>query len=357
MQPLPPNQTTRRLLLQAAAVSSSTLLIRPGNAVAHQAVRSAAPRQADIVTRVIPRTSESVPVIGLGSFLTFDVVPGGPRDHVRDVMRRFWEGGGRVIDTSPLYGTGEGSIGDFATGMDIGGQAFFANKVWSTGDFLFDESHARRSLEQSMTRLWRDRIDLMQIHTLTNIESTLPMLRAWKKEGQIRYLGITHYVSTFHPAVVELVSTESLDFVQINYSIFSRGAEDTVIKRAAERGVAVITNMPFEKNRLFKVVQGRPLPAFARDHGISNWAEFFLKWVISNPAVTCCIPATSDPDHAAQNVAAMRGPLPDRALRDRMVAHMKTLPGFDDIGRSPWYPDKRYPGIIQRAQSQVRARA
>jgi diketogulonate reductase-like aldo/keto reductase len=322
-----------------------------------QSAQPSTPRGAqDPIMRTIPRTGEAVPVIGLGTFLTFDVIPGQKRDHLRQVLERFWAAGGRVCDTSPLYGTGEISVGDFSTAMGVNDGLFMANKIWATGEYLADESHARRSLVQSQNRLWRDRIDLMQVHSLINVESMLPYLRAWKKEGRIRYVGVTHYENAYHALLADWMERGELDFLQVNYSIANRQAETRLLPMAAERGVAVLTNMPFEKARLFKLVEGRPLPPFAADIGAASWAQFFLKWVVSHPAVTCALPATSDPEHAADNMRALRGPLPDRDMRARMVAYMETIPGFDAVGRQPWYPGKRYPGIIGRAQSELRAR-
>lgn len=309
-----------------------------------------------LITKKIPRTGEVVPAIGLGSFLTFDVLPGQPRDHIREVIRRFWEVGGRVIDTSPLYGTGEISIGDFAAALGINQNLFIANKIWSTGEFLADDSHARRSLEQSLQRLWRDQFDVMQVHSLVNVDVIVPLLRAWKKEGRIRYIGVTHHEPVYFGALAQWVEQGDLDFVQVHYSIHTRMAEDRILRAAADRGTAVLVNMPLEKARLHKIVAGRPLPDFARELGIETWAQFFLKWVISHPAVTCAIPATANPEHLLENVAAMRGPLPDREMRVRMVHHMETIPGFDKLDEMPWYPDKTYPGVIGRAQRELRSR-
>ncbi|HMK43538.1 MAG TPA: aldo/keto reductase [Dissulfurispiraceae bacterium] len=324
----------------AAVLASGGLLKTPAEA-----------QTSDIITKKIFRTGETLPAIGLGTYLTFDVIPGQPREFIREVIRRFWEGGGRVIDTSPLYGTGEISVGDFATALGITDRMFVTNKIWSTGEFLADESHANRSLEQSMQRLWRSRIDVMQVHSLVNVDVIIPILRGWKKEGKIRYLGVTHHELPYFSALAGWVEKGDLDFVQVHYSIHTRTAEERILPAALDRGTAVLVNMPFEKARLFKVVEGHKLPYFAREFGAENWAQFFLKWVISHPAVTCAIPATTNPDHESQNIGALRGPLPDKEMRARMVKHMETIPGFAKLAEMQPYPGKNYNGVIRRAQA------
>jgi diketogulonate reductase-like aldo/keto reductase len=212
---------------------------------------------------------------------------------------------------------------------------------------------------QSMARLWRDQIDVMQVHSLVNVDVVLSILRAWKQEGRIRYLGVTHHEVPYFPELARWVETGDLDFVQVHYSIHTRMAEEHLLPAATERGVAVLVNMPLEKARLHKIVEGRPLPAFAKELGIETWSQFFLKWVISHPAVTCALPATSNPDHLMENVGAMRGPLPDRATRARMVRHMESIPGFDQLdqlGARSWYPGKTYPGLVGRALAELRSR-
>jgi len=215
------------------------------------------PIAADVIMKTIPRTGERVPAVGLGTFLTFDLIPGQRRDHIREVMRRFWEAGGRVIDASPLYGMGEVNVGAFATALGIGDELFVTNKIWSTGEYLADESHARRSLDTSMQRLWRARIDVMQCHSLVNVDVAVPILQAWKKEGRIRYVGVTHHENGYFDLLADWIERGNLDFVQVRYSIHTRLAEERVLRSAADRGTAVLVNMPLEKSRLMKIVEGR----------------------------------------------------------------------------------------------------
>ncbi|MFI0845075.1 aldo/keto reductase [Mesorhizobium sp. IMUNJ 23232] len=310
-----------------------------------------------MIVRTLPASGDTVPAIGLGTFLTFDRIPGAPRDELKEVVRTYWDGGARMIDTSPLYGTAEYSVGAFTSELGISQQVLLSNKIWSTGEFAGDESHALRSLEQSKGRLWREQIDIMHCHSLTNVDAIVPILRAWKKEGHIRYVGVTYHDNLYHDALASWIERGVVDFVQVNYSIFNRGAENRVLPAAADKSVGVLVNMPLEKARLHKIVDGHTLPDFAGEFGAENWSQFFLKWVISNPIITCALPSTSNPEHARENIGALRGPLPDQAMRQRMIRHMETIPGFADIGKMPWYPDKAYDGTIRRAQSQIRARA
>ncbi|MBY3418199.1 aldo/keto reductase [Rhizobium laguerreae] len=309
-------------------------------------------------TRTIPRTQQTLTTLGLGTFLTFDARPGDDRSNLGEVFRRYVAGGGRVVDTSPLYGSAEVSVGAFLAGTPEASEIFIANKIWSTGEYLGDESHAVASFEQSRLRVWRDTIDLMQCHSVVNAPVVLPLMQAWKKEGRIRYVGVTHHESGPQDQLAELVERGGIDFIQTNYSIFNRSAERRLLPAAADRGVGVLINLPLEKARLMKVVEGRRLPDFAREFEAATWAQFFLKWVMAHPAVTTVLCGTSNPEHAEDNVQAMYGPLPDEAMRRRMVQHMETIPGFADIARMPWYPDKdaQYQGLIRAAQATARAR-
>jgi aryl-alcohol dehydrogenase-like predicted oxidoreductase len=311
-----------------------------------------------VITRRIGQTDQVLTALGLGTFLTYDLTPGDRREALREVMRRYVAGGGRLVDTSPLYGSAEVSVGAFLADLPEEPEVLVANKIWSTGEYLGDESHALASLEQSQLRIWRSSIDIMQCHSIVNAAVVLPLLQAWKREGLIRHVGVTHHETAAQDDLAAIVEAGGVDVVQTNYSIFSRGAETRLLPAAADRGVGVLVNLPLEKARLMRVVEGVALPGFAREFGATSWAQFFLKWAMGHPAVTSVLCGTSDPYHVADNLQAMRGPLPDQAMRRRMVAHMETIPGFGDIGRMPWYPGKEgmYQGLIRVSQARTRAR-
>lgn len=338
-----PANLSRRRLLQATGLAAGALALP---ALFHGARAQAAP--ANLILRAIPKTGEKVPAIGLGTFLTFDIKPGQPRDHLREIMKRFYDGGGRVVDTSPLYGMSEVSVGDFASSLGITRDLFITNKTWATGQWLGDDSQARSQLQKSMERLWRDKIDVMQCHSLVNVPVIVNIFKEWKKEGRIRYFGVTHHELPYYGPLAQWVEKGELDFVQVHYSIHTRQAEERILPTALDKGVAVLVNMPFEKARLFKIVEGQKLPGFAKEIGCKNWAQFFLKWVISHPAITVAIPATTNPDHQTENIGALRGPLPDLAMRARMVKHMETIPGFDKLAEMPFYPGKTFVGVVKR---------
>ncbi|MFC4009477.1 aldo/keto reductase [Nonomuraea purpurea] len=312
----------------------------------------------ELVTRTVPKSKQRVPAIGLGTFMAFDTTAELQRDRLREVVRRHWRAGGRVFDCSPLYGASEANLGRIVRELRIDDKLFLASKIWSTGDYLWDDGDAAASLRRTVERMSLKRpVDLMQCHSLVNVDVIVPLLHAWKKEGRIRHLGVTHHEPPYFPILASWVERAELDFVQVHYSIHTRAAEERVLPAAAEKGTAVLVNMPLEKARLNQVVEGRPLPAFAKELGIDTWSQYFLKWVISNPAVTCALPATSNPDHAEENAAAMRGPMPDAAMRRRMVQHMESIPGFDQIATRPWYPGKNYVGLVSRGQAAIRVRS
>jgi diketogulonate reductase-like aldo/keto reductase len=311
---------------------------------------------SSLITKKIPRTGESVSAIGLGSFLTFDVLPGQPREFVGEVVKRFYEGGGRVLDTSPLYGTAETSVGQAINALGITTDLFIANKIWSTGDYLADDSLARKSFEQSQNRLWREKFEVMQVHSLVNADVVVPLLNRWKQEGLVRYVAVTHHETAYFPALANWVEKGVIDFVQVRYSVATRAAEERLFPAAIEKGVAVLVNMPLEKGRLHQLVANRPLPDFVKDFGAENWAQVFLKWAISHPAVTCAIPATSNPQHQTENIGALKGDLPDRKMRERIIKYMESIPGFTNLETTAWYPGKNYNGIIKRAQQKNQAK-
>ena len=346
----------RRALIAAAGAGVVTRSVRAQANPTHPTTVQSEVAADDLIMRKIPKGEDLLPAIGLGTFMTFDLIPGARRDHLLEVTRRFWAAGGRVFDTSPLYGMAEVNVGQFASKLDINDKIFVSNKVWATGEYLGDDRQGEDSLRLSRERLWRDKIDLMLCHSLVNVDIMVPLMRAWKKEGRIRYLGVTHYELPYFEALAQWVEKGNFDVVQVHYSIATRQAEDRIIPTAADRGTAVAVNMPLEKARLHKLVEGRPLPDFAKEFGAETWSAFFLKWVISNPTITVAIPATTNPDHVLENVAAMRGALPDAAMRKRMVAYMETIPGFATLGDMPWYPGKTFPGVIAQGQATIRSR-
>ncbi len=267
-----------------------------------------------IHTRPIPATGERLPVVGLGTWLTFDAADGPTRQARGEVLSAHLAGGGRVVDSSPMYGAAEEVVGEQAARLG-NPPMFTATKVWTLGGLA-----GRRQMESSL-RLWRARrIDLMQVHNLLDWEVHLPTMRAWKAEGRFRYLGITTSHGRRHDELERIVRRERLDFVQFTYNLADRAAERDLLPAAAARGVAVIVNRPFDGGALFGPKTRGPLPGWAAEIGCATWAEAFLKWIVSHPAVTCAIPATSSIAHARENVRAMSGPLPDAALRNRIAA-------------------------------------
>lgn len=313
---------------------------------------------AGLIHRTIPGTDISLPAMGLGTFQTFDAIAEDERRIRDEVLRRFWAGGGRVVDTSPLYGLAEENLARAAVGDGFHDELFLTNKVWSTGGYLGDESHAEQSLQTSMQRMSRSEpIDVMQCHALVNVDMIMPVLHAWRAEGLIRRLGVTHHDPAYFEPMATWITDGDLDFVQTRYSIAERRAEEQILPSAADHGVAVTVNMPLEKGRLHQFVGDRPLPDFVADIGIQTWSQYFLKWVLAHPAVTAVLPATSNPEHLADNMAAGHGPLPDPQMRAQMLDHLRAMPGFDQLTSQPWYPGKQYAGIINRDMSAIRARS
>lgn len=274
-----------------------------------------------MLTRPIPSSGEKLPVIGLGTWRTFDVdLTSDSRRQLGDVLSLFMKLGGRVIDTSPMYGRSEDVIGDLTATLGIRDKPFLATKVWTRG-----QENGIRSMERSMVRLRTKQIDLMQVHNLVDVQTHLATLRDWKERGRIRYIGITHYESGAFAEVEKIMRSEKLDFVQINYSIMEREAEERVLPLAQERGIAVIVNRPFGGGDLFDRVRSKSLPEWSTEFDCRSWAQFFLKWIVANPAVTCAIPATDKARHLEDNMQAGNGRLPDTRVRQRMVESVGSL--------------------------------
>jgi aryl-alcohol dehydrogenase-like predicted oxidoreductase len=274
-----------------------------------------------INTKPIPRTGELLPVIGLGTWQTFDVGRSeSDRAPLREVLRDFARLGGKVIDSSPMYGQSESVVGDLAAELKLHNQLFIATKVWTSG-----RDAGIRQMEESFRRLRTERVDLMQIHNLVDWRTHLTTLRQWKNDGRIRYVGVTHYTASAYQQLAAVLEKEELDFVQLNYSIAEREAETRLLPLAADRRVAVLVNRPFAQAQLFRKVRGKPLPPWAKEIGCAGWAQFFLKFVVSHPSVTCAIPATSKVQHLIDNMQAGIGQLPDAKTRERMAKVVSDL--------------------------------
>lgn len=264
--------------------------------------------------RRVPGTDETLPVIGLGTWHTFDVGrSAADRAPLREVLRRFVAAGGRVVDSSPMYGAAEEVVGDLASELGIVDQLFIATKVWTEG-----RRDGIRQMEDSMRKLRRDRIDLMQVHNLVDVDTHLDTLKGWKREGRIRYIGITHYQVAAYDDLARLLRRGDIDFVQLNYSLNTRHAERRLLPLAQDLGVAVLVNRPFETGAMLGRIRGKPLPAFAREIGCDSWAQLALAYVVSHPAVTTTIPATANPDHLDANMKAGTLEL-DEPMRKRIA--------------------------------------
>ena len=300
-------QAVRMVLAGSAALASA----RFGQA--RSAERSSAP---PMIGREIPSSREVLPVIGLGTWQTFDIESGSAEQRtLQEVLETFVDLGGRLVDSSPMYGRSEAVVGEISATLKLRNRLFLATKVWTTG-----KPAGIRQMEESFQKLRASRIDLMQLHNLVDVATQLETLREWKKQGRIRYLGITHYTAGGHDAVARLVESEPLDFIQINYSVGEREAERSLLPLARERGVAVLANRPFAGGDLFRRVRNKPLPEWAAEINCTTWAQLLLKFVISNPAVTCAIPATSKVSHLRDNMRAGSEPLPNGNLRERIAA-------------------------------------
>ena len=300
---------TRRAFLKTGAVALGAMLM---------SLESSA---GDVIERRIPKTGESLPAVGLGTWQVFDVAGDAAETaRARDTLRAFVELGGRVVDSSPMYGSSEAVTGQLASELGARARLFVATKVWTTG-----RQAGIRQMEDSMRKLRVERLDLMQVHNLVDADTHLATLSDWKTSGRIRYAGVTHYHAGAHADLERLIKRGDIDFVQVNYSLAEPEAERRLLRAAADSGTAVIVNRPFAEGAMFRRVKGKPVPEWAKDIGCASWAQFFLKWILAHPAVTCVIPATRNPAHVADNLNAASGPPPDESMRRKMADYFRSL--------------------------------
>jgi diketogulonate reductase-like aldo/keto reductase len=294
-----------RLLAAASAFAMSSSVVEAESKA----------RRPSMLTKPIPSTGEALPVIGLGSWQTFDVgASEKERAPLREVLRLFAELGGRLVDSSPMYGRAEGVIGDLAAGLGLRDHLYLATKVWTSG-----REAGLRQMEESFRLLRAEKVDLMQVHNLVDLETHMAVLRDWKAAGRFRHIGITHYHAGSHAEVAKAMEAHPVDFVQINYSVGEREAERRILPLAAEKGIAVIANRPFSGGSLFRRLRSRPLPPWAASIDCATWAQVLLKFAVSHPTVTCAIPATSKAAHLRDNMGAGVGRMPGADLRERIA--------------------------------------
>ena len=302
--------TQRRRLLRA-------MLAGGGYALTGASLAAPGP----LLTRPIPSSGEQLPVVGLGSWITFNVGDDpAARANCTGVVRAFLDGGGRLIDSSPMYGSAQAVIGHALAQLNYPKAVFSADKVWIG-------SGARGPAQVAASRsVWGvPRFDLLQVHNLLAWEEHLRTLQGMKAAGRLRYVGITTSEGRRHDELIKIMETRPLDFVQVSYNALDREVEARILPLARERNIAVIVNRPFRQGDLTQALAGKPLPGWAADIGCTSWAQALLKFIVAEPGVTCAIPATSNPAHARDNMLAARGPLPDAALRKRIVADVKRL--------------------------------
>lgn len=300
---------TRRRFLQCAPLAAV-----PAAWMSHAAGAAG----ASMLRRAIPATGEQLPVIGLGTADVFDVNPQAKElEPLQQVVQQLLDSAGRdaVIDTAPSYGRSEEVTGELLERSRARDRVFLATKIGATG-----KETGMRQVKQSQAALKTRKLDLIQVHNLIDTATQLALLHELKQEGVTRYIGITHYTTSSHDELTELVEREKMDFVQINLSVTARGAEKRLLPACQARGVAVLINRPFQDGSLFRQVRGKPLPGWAEDIGCKSWAQLFLKFIVGHPAVTAVIPATSKPANMADNLLAGFGPQPDPAMRNRITA-------------------------------------
>jgi len=312
--------TRREALAMTAGLGAAALGIVPARA----ATATAKP----LLTRSIPRTGERLAAIGLGTAIVFDIgADAAQRSERRAVIETLLAGGGRLIDTAPSYGAAESVVGDLLTEMTARDRVFLATKVRATS-----RERAIAEMRQSQRRLRTEKIDLMQIHNVgfvdrNEIAAQLELLREWKERGVFRYIGVTHSQSQerANDRLIEILRTEKLDFIQVNYSMAERSVEQRLLPAAVDTGTAVLVNLPFARARLFRAVRGKPVPEWAAEFEATTWGQFFLKYLLASEAVTCVIPGMDKPEYVVDNLNAGRGRLPDAAQRRRMAEFIDPL--------------------------------
>lgn len=301
----------RRFLQQSAGLTAAAL-----SWPAWLSAKQLAP-----IKKAIPKTGEQLPVIGMGTSRTFDIGNDQAlRQRLAEVLQIFFDQGGALIDSSPMYGNAEQVTGDLLKTIKNKQALFAATKVWTWG-----EEEGISQMQRSSERMGVKVFDLMQIHNLRDWQVQLETLKAWKAEGKVRYIGITTSHGRFHDELEVILENEPFDFVQLSYNIMNRSVEERLLPIAKERGMATLINRPFARGDLFGVVKGQALPVWAKDIDVKSWGQFFLKFVVSHPAVTCAIPATSKPHHMLDNMGAGFGRLPDAATRQRMIRYLESL--------------------------------
>jgi diketogulonate reductase-like aldo/keto reductase len=267
---------------------------------------------------IFPQRTVTLPKIGLGTWQTFDVRgDAAARAPLREVLKLL---DGNVVDSSPMYGSSESVAGDLIAELGLRPKLFVATKVWTQG-----RDEGIRQMETSFKRLRVQTMDLMQVHNLVDVATHAKTLREMKSAGKVRHIGITHYTSSAYGAIERELKANPWDFLQINYSLGEREAEKRILPLAREKKINVIINRPFQEGALFRATKGKPIPGWAAELGITSWAQYFLKWIVSHPAVTCAIPGTARPDHMKDNLAAGQGPMPDEKARRRMAEHFDAL--------------------------------
>lgn len=273
-----------------------------------------------ILRRRIPITGEMIPAVGLGTSDEFETDNDQSLEPLREVLRRFVDAGGTLVDTAPIYGNAESVIGKLITELGITQRLFVATKVRTYG-----KQAGIEQMQTSELLLNKRPLDLIQVHSLVDVETQLQNLRSWKDAGRVRYIGITHSRVSAFGELERLMQKEQLDFVQLNYSFTEPDAEQRLLPLAADKGIAVLANRPFQNGAMFRQVKGKPLPAWASEFDCKSWAQFSLKYILAHPAVTCVIPATSNPKHLVDNMGAGVGRLPDKSTLRRMREYVASL--------------------------------